>query len=74
MHYTFIFIIEISSVSYGNAMEQDFNYVCDTECDFSKLTILCIHVYIFIFKKNKSVLTFFISIKYVSVCVVLHSI
>ena len=40
---------------------------CKLSCDFSKLTILYIHVHIFIFMTNKSVMTF-LYVNKISVC------
>ena len=47
-----------------------FMYVilCILSYDFNKLTMLYIHVHISISMTNKSGLTFFLSIKYLSVC------
>ena len=42
--------------------------LCILSYDFSKLTMLYIHVHISISMTNKSGLTFFLSIKYLSVC------
>ena len=41
---------------------------CILSYDFNKLTMLYIHVHISISMTNKSGLTFFLSIKYLSVC------
>ena len=43
--------------------------LCILSYDFNKLTMLYIHVHISISMTNKSGLTFFLSIKYLSVCV-----
>ena len=43
--------------------------LCILSYDFNKLTMLYIHVHISISMTNKSGLTFFQSIKYLSVCV-----
>ena len=42
--------------------------LCILSYDFNKLTMLYIHVHISISMTNKSGLTFFLSIKYMSVC------
>ena len=42
--------------------------LCILPYDFNKLTMLYIHVHISISMTNKSGLTFFLSIKYLSVC------
>ena len=42
--------------------------LCILSYDFNKLTMLYIHVHISISMTNKSGLTFFLSIKYLSVC------
>ena len=42
--------------------------VCIFSYDFNKLTMLYIHVHISISMTSKSGLTFFLSIKYLSVC------
>ena len=42
--------------------------LCILSYDFNKLTMLYIHVHISIPMTNKSGLTFFLSIKYLSVC------
>ena len=42
--------------------------LCILSYDFNKLTLLYIHVHISISMTNKSGLTFFLSIKYLSVC------
>ena len=42
--------------------------LCILSYDFNKLTMLYIHVHISISMTNKSGLTFFMSIKYLSVC------
>ena len=42
--------------------------LCILSFDFNKLIMLYIHVHIFISMTNKSGLTFFLSIKYLSVC------
>ena len=44
--------------------------LCILSYDFNKLTMLYIHVHISISMTNKSGLTFFLSIKYLSVCLV----
>ena len=44
--------------------------LCILSYDFNKLTMLYIHVHISISMTNKSGLTFFLSIKYLSVCYV----
>ena len=43
--------------------------LCILSYDFNKLTMLYIHVHISISMTNKSGLTFFLSIKYLSVCI-----
>ena len=45
-----------------------FVILCILSYDFNKLTMLYIHVHISISMTNKSGLTFFLSIKYLSVC------
>ena len=42
--------------------------LCILSYDFNKLTMLYIHVHISSYMTNKSGLTFFLSIKYLSVC------
>ena len=44
--------------------------LCILSYDFNKLTMLYIHVHISSSMTNKSGLTFFLSIKYLSVCLV----
>ena len=44
--------------------------LCILSYDFNKLTMLYIHVHISISMTNKSGLTFFLSIKYLSVCLI----
>ena len=46
--------------------------LCILSYDFNKLTMLYIHVHISISMTNKSGLTFFLSIKYLSVCMYEH--
>ena len=48
--------------------------LCILSYDFNKLTMLYIHVHISISMTNKSGLTFFLSIKYLSVCLYIHKI
>ena len=51
-----------------------FLILCILSYDFKKLTMLYIHVHISIAMTNKSGLTFFLSIKYLSVCLsVIHT-
>ena len=45
--------------------------LCILSYDFNKITMLYIHVHISISMTNKSGLTFFLSIKYLSVCLCL---
>ena len=45
--------------------------LCILSYDFNKLTMLYIHVHISSSMTNKSGLTFFLSIKYLSVCLVM---
>ena len=47
--------------------------LCILSYDFNKLTMLYIHVHISSSMTNKSGLTFFLSIKYLSVCLVSES-
>ena len=46
--------------------------LCILSYDFNKLTMLCIHVHISISMTNRSELTFFLSIKYLSVCYIIR--
>ena len=48
--------------------------LCILSYDFNKLTMLYIHVHISISMTNKSGLTFFLSIKYLSVCTAVHQV
>ena len=47
--------------------------LCILSYDFNKLTMLYIHVHISISMTNKSGLTFFLSIKYLSVCMYMYT-
>ena len=47
--------------------------LCILSYDFNKLTMLYIHVHISISMTNKSGLTFFLSIKYLSVCILIKA-
>ena len=48
-----------------------YDILCILSYDFNKLTMLYIHVHISSSMTNKSGLTFFLSIKYLSVCLVI---
>ena len=52
----------------GNMILVMYVILCILSYDFNKLTMLYIHVHISISMTNKSGLTFFLSIKYLSVC------
>ena len=49
-----------------------YDILCILSYDFNKLTMLYIHVHISSSMTNKSGLTFFLSIKYLSVCLYTH--
>ena len=49
-----------------------YDILCILSYDFNKLTMLYIHVHISSSMTNKSGLTFFLSIKYLSVCLSVH--
>ena len=50
-----------------------YDILCILSYDFNKLTMLYIHVHISSSMTNKSGLTFFLSIKYLSVCLSVNS-